>query len=185
MYEAEWKTAYRARSDRDWLDGPEAEELAALLTDYWASRLPERVDRALWRSEEGVGVQFLEPMVPFLTGGLEALLKTERHRSTKQFTERVPVLAAEVGVEGVDAVLCEDIYNGRSAWVHGAPVQLFNPNASRSPGKPGPDPEMREVLARVALLQDTLRRAIRRAIEDPDFRARFRDDEQIEEAFNG
>jgi hypothetical protein len=110
LYEAEWKTAYRARSDRDWLDGCEAEELAVLLADYWALRLPERVDRALWRSEEGVGMQFLEPMVPFLTGGLEALLKTERHGSTKQFTERVPALAAEVGVAGVDAALCEDIY---------------------------------------------------------------------------
>lgn len=185
FYEAEWKTAYRARSDRDWLDGPEAEELAALLTDYWASPLPERVDRALWRSEEGVGMQFLEPMLPFLTGGLEALLKTERHDSTKQFTERVPALAAQVGVEGVDAALCEGIYDGRSAWVHGARVQLFNPSPLRSPDEPGPDPEMREVLTRVALLQDTLRHAIRRAIEDSDFRAIFNDDERIEQAFSG
>jgi len=183
LFEHEWKTAYRARRDRDWLDGAEADELTALLTDYWAFPRPERVDRALWRSEEGVRMQFLEPMLPFLTGGLEALLKTERHPSTRQFIERVPALAAKVGVEGVDRALCESVYDGRSAWVHGAPVQLFNANPSRDPAGPSPDSEMRKILAQVALLQDTLRQAIRRAIEDPNFRQIFEQDESIREAF--
>lgn len=44
---------------------------------------------------------------------------------------------------------------------------------------------MRAVLTRVALLQDTLRQAIRRVIEEPDFRAIFKDDERIEQTFGG
>lgn len=62
---------------------------------------------------------------------------------------------------------CEEIYDDRSALVHGAGIDLRQPH------------ERNEVGRRFNLLQETLRRTVRRAIEEPNFAAIFADDARI------
>jgi hypothetical protein len=173
---SEGKAVYRLRRDREWLDGPEAEELETLLAVYWGADLPERVRRAFWRVEYATWQRYADVALPMIVGGLEALAKIGRRDLTLQFKRRVSALAGEVGVEGVDEDFCGRLYDGRSDWVHGSHVQLFDPAETD-----GTDPEQRQVIADIEKLQATLRRALRRAVEDPEFRAIFDSDEMIAE----
>jgi hypothetical protein len=165
---------YRLRRDREWLDRAEGAELRNLLAAYWAATLPPRVRRAMWRMEWASWLRWADLIIPVLVSGLECLLKTEKHPATRQFKIRVSMLADAVGVEGVDRDLCDRMYNARSDWVHGSPVELF----SREGGGPETD-EQREVLSEVARLQDTLRGAVRLCIEDEACRKVFADDDAI------
>ena len=173
------KAAYRLRRVREWLDPAEGAELRDLVAAYWAAT-PEpltRVGKAIWRAEYASSIAWGDLAVPFLASGLECLLKTERNQATRQFVGRVPALAAEVGVDGVDAGLAERIYDARSAWIHGAHVELFSIEAEGSKG-----PATREqwdVFAEIARVQDVLRAAVRRCIENDEFRAIFSDDDAI------
>jgi hypothetical protein len=87
---------------------------------------------------------------------------------------RLAAIAGELDIDGVDGDLLDRMYEGRSAWVHGSPVRLFDPAADpeREPDAQ-PDAAMEAVLAEIVRLQDTLRAALRMAIEDPGFRAIF------------
>jgi hypothetical protein len=112
----------------------------------------------------------------------QLLLKTETHPATRQFTTRVPALAAEVGVDGVTDELCFHLYDARSDWVHGARVRLFatGGETARDGDDEGPaDDAQAHALADIALLQDVLRAGVRRCVEDPGFRAVFDDDAAI------
>jgi hypothetical protein len=109
--------------------------------------------------------------------GLEALLKTERHYATKQFRERAAALADELGIHGISENWAEEIYDARSDWVHGSSVKLFalDPALGGGPANPSESRAFRD-LARV---QDLLRAAIRRALKDAAFRARFESDDSV------
>ncbi|HEY2333653.1 MAG TPA: hypothetical protein VGH58_01425 [Solirubrobacterales bacterium] len=183
------KSIYRLRRDREWLDAAEGRELAGLLAAYWECReeLPPRVRRAMWRMAYAPRIRWADMVVPILIGGLEALLKVGRHGLTEQFKKRAPVLAADVGIDGFGEDLAERLYDGRSDWVHGSHVQLFagpSPSAE-TPGEEEPEgpqsSDEQSALAEVALLQDVLRGAVRRAIEDAEFRQIFVADETIAE----
>jgi hypothetical protein len=182
---AESKHIYRLRRDREWLDLAEGAELRDLLAAYWGAsgQLPRRVTRGMWRTEYASWLKWADLVLPTLVGGLEALLKTERHHSTHQFKLRVPALAEEVGIQDVDADFCERIYDARSEWVHGTHVQLFatGQEAQQAAGtQQGPQTaEQWSVFEEVARVQDVLRRAVRRCIEDQEFRAVFADDDAI------
>ena len=80
---------------------------------------------AAWRVEYASWLRWGDVVLPILVSGLEVLVKTERGFATRQFKTRVPMLAEEVGVEGVTDDLCERMYDTRSEWVHGARVRLF------------------------------------------------------------
>jgi hypothetical protein len=139
----------------------------------------------MWRAEYASWLKWADLVVPVLVGGLEALLKTERQQSTHQFVTRVPALAAEVGIDGVDAVFCEHIYDARSEWVHGTHVRLFATGQEAQEqqevgAQQGPQTEDQwSVFAEVARVQDVLRAAVRRCLEDAAFRAIFSDDQSI------
>ncbi|MGZ4185037.1 MAG: hypothetical protein ACXVUE_05915 [Solirubrobacteraceae bacterium] len=170
---------YRVRHTRDWLDYGEAAELRDLLAAYWSiPDMPPRVRRALWRTEYASWIKWADLILPILVSGLEALVKTERHRATRQFKVRVAALAEALGLDGVTEEFCEEIYEARSDWVHGNRVELFAGGSHAGEGGPVNN-EQRDAMASVARLQDVLRTAARRAIEDPAFREIFRDDEVI------
>jgi hypothetical protein len=183
------KAIWRLHRDREWLDAAEGRELASLLAAYWGCReqLPPRVRRAMWRMAYAPRIRWADMVVPILVGGIEALLKIGRRDLTQQFKKRAPALAADVGIDGLDEDLAERLYDGRSDWVHGSHVQLFagpsagtdNPAEEESEGPQSSDE--RSALAEVALLQDVLRGAVRRAIEDAEFRQIFATDETIAE----
>jgi hypothetical protein len=183
------KAIYRLRRDREWLDAPEGRELAALLAAYWEDheQLPSRVRRAMWRMAYAPCLRWADMVLPILVGGIEALLKIGRRDLTQQFKKRAPALAIDVGIDGLGEDLAERLYDGRSDWVHGSHVQLFagpstgaDTSAEEEAGGPQSSDEQ-SALAEVALLQDVLRSAVRRAIEDAEFRQLFAADESITE----
>lgn len=180
------KAIWRLRRDREWLDAAEGRELAALLAAYWECReqLPPRVRRAMWRMAYAPRIRWADIVIPILVGGIEALLKIGRRDLTQQFKKRATALAADLGVDGLDEDLAERLYDGRSDWVHGSHVQLFSgPSASvETPAEEGPQgSDEQSALTEIALLQDVLRGAVRRAIEDTEFRQVFVTDETIAE----
>jgi hypothetical protein len=161
--------AYRLQSGREWLDGPEADGLAALLQAYDPAELPPRISEALWRSEYATRMSRGDIMLFTMVSGLEALLKVGHSQLSRQFKKRASALARDLRVEGVDKDLCERAYDGRSEWVHAVrgsvdiadeKAQLWVEEASK--------------------IRDLLRAACRKAIEDPEFRQVFTDDTAIE-----
>jgi hypothetical protein len=181
---------YRLDRGREWLDASEGRQLASLLAAYWECReeLPPRVRRAMWRMAYAPRLRWADMVLPILIGGLEAMLKIGRYGLTEQFKKRAPALAAEVGIDGFGEDMAQRLYDGRSDWVHGSHVQLF---AGPSPTVESPEEEAEEqpegpqssdekdAFAEVALLMDVLRAAVRRAIEDAEFRQVFVADDEI------
>lgn len=173
----EIRLAYRLSDGRPWLTDGEAVELATLRNAYGASALPARVKRAMWRTERSNHSPFLSEAVTNAVTGLEALLKTERHRATSQFTTRVPSLAAELGL-ALDDVDWDAVYGARSDASHGARIALFSP-----PGWTSADPPHPDAILLVAAAQTVLRAAVRKAIEHDQFRSKFADDDSVRAAW--
>jgi hypothetical protein len=161
---------------RDWLDEPEAHALRALLEIYWRDRdeLPDRLGQALRAGEDAVRQHYLERSLPLIVTGLEALINTSKTEVTKQFAVRVPALAIELGVAGVSRSLAQRLYRARSESSHGQRIALFepwSPAPARRRRALDRSEDQRRVLGQVGLLQQVLRAAVRRGIEDLDFRA--------------
>ena len=164
---------YRAREDRDWLTVTEAAELKSLLDSYWLhmDALPRQLARAISLSEGAVHQATLERTLVMLFMGLEALLNTGKHQVTKQIMTRLPLLAGDVGVTGVTKTFARKMYAARSAPAHGQ--ELILPAATGT----GQATESSDIdpayLTKVARVQDLLRAATRKGIEDPTFASTF------------
>ena len=171
--------AYRLTTDRDWLDTTDAAALRDLVAAYYEheSTLPDRVGRALLTAESVSRTSVLETALPLLATGLETLANTGRQQVARQFSERLPQIAADVHVEGVTEQLCQELYTARSQASHGAPIHLLSAREGEDDVAPTGPPA--EALAKVERLQAVLRATIRRAIEDPDFAATFASEESI------
>lgn len=180
------KAVYRLRQDRDWLDADEGRELQDLLAAFWQAQaedsLPPRVRRALLRTEYGCWFMYADALMPMVVSGLEALLKVGRDGLTRQFVQRAVALADELSLEGVTEEFCSRMYDGRSDWVHGSHVRLFATGSETPESAPPEGPETDQewtTLGEIATLQDLLRAAVRRSIEEPAFRETFASDEAI------
>lgn len=160
--------AYRLYPERSgWLDVNEARELRALLAAYWdGPPLPERVRRAMRCTESVTRERYLEDALPLVVGGLESLVKIGRAYVATQFAQRVSALADDVSAAITEA-RCRDLYDDRSALVHGAGVDLSRPH-ERDAFEQG-----------FIQLQETLRRTVRRALEDRGFASEFQEDNRI------
>ncbi len=165
--------AYRLYPERRaWIDIAEAVELGALLRAFWEGPTrPDRVGRALRRADSATAERFLQDALPLVVAGLESLVSVGSDRVTAQFAQRVPLLAVEAGVEELDEARCRALYRNRSALVHGTEIDL-----SRAQ-------DLDEFGQGFVLLQETLRRIVRRAIEEEAFAARFADGERVKSAW--
>lgn len=163
--------AFRPYPDRrDWLDAEEAAELAGLLGKVLAGgtvRLPAKVARAMWMQESSVRLRYAEVALVLMVAGLEALINTSDQSPTKQFTRRVSALAKELGVKEVSKRLCSRVYGARSRSVHGSLTDWVDFN------------QRDEAVEDLAKMQAVLRRAIRRAAHEPEFRAVFATDAAV------
>jgi hypothetical protein len=110
--------------------------------------------------------RFLEDALPLAVGAMEALIKVGRKSVTAQFVQRSAAVAKEVGTSLTEAQAAE-VYDDRSALVHGAGVDLSEPH-KRSAFEEG-----------FVALQETVRATVRRALEDPAFAAVFDQDSGI------
>jgi hypothetical protein len=170
---------YRFRESRDWLTVAEVEELAELIDAYWQNmdRLPNQLARATTLSEGVVHQSTLERAVVVLFMGLEALLNTGKHQVTKQITKRMPLLADDVGVDGITKTFARKMYQARSAPAHGQELDLEPATRTgQATTASAVDPAY---LAKVARVQDLLRAATRKGIEEPSFAAVFEDASSI------
>lgn len=172
--------AYRARDDRDWLDAAEARQLATLLDRFWSreKNLTERVGNAIWLVEQAARRRHAFEALLSVVAGLEALTNTGPRQSTKQFVERVSALAQEVGVQGVSRSLTRRLYERRSVAVHGRRLRLIA--ATRTNGPTAGDSHLADrAIRELALIQDVLRGAVRRCIEDETFGGHFVDENAV------
>jgi hypothetical protein len=183
---------YRLRRDRDWLTASEAAELRQLLADHWPLRdgLPWKTIHALNLTEDAVHLRIFQRALLLITTALDGLINSDRRKVSKQFRERLPLLAAEVGVEGVDEEFARELYDARSEAAHGAQVSMFRVEPVREmrgedeepeqpEGEPEPPEAGLEMAAPLALAQDLVRAATRRAIQDSAFREIFASDETV------
>jgi len=173
------RLAYRTRKDRFWFTDADAAALRTLLDQYRAVKatLPDRVNRALWQAEASSQSRYLQDAVTHIATGLEALLNTgEDEPIAAQFVKRSKQLADELGLDGTSNSYWTRLYDARSTVVHGAESKLVVPAGwHESDDEPPPD------VAKVAKAQDVLRAAIKRAIENEDFRAVFQSENAIRE----
>jgi hypothetical protein len=159
--------AYRLHPEEPgWLDVDEARELRVLMDAYDTPGLPDRVRRAIPRVESVARERFLEDALPLAVGGVEALLKVGRDYAKAQFVQRGGAVAAELGTSLTEAHAAE-LYDDRSALVHGASVDLSKPH-KRTSFEDG-----------FIALQETLRAAVRHAPKDPGFAAVFAHESNI------
>jgi hypothetical protein len=150
-----------------WLDDDEAAKLADLLKAYWTGpALPLRVGRALRRVEVVASERYLEDALPIVVGALESLVKIGRNFAGAQFAQRSAALAAELNVT-ISPTECREVYDDRSALVHGGGVDLSAPGT------------LDDFADKFIRLQEALRRVVRRAIEDRAFAIIFAQDTNI------
>lgn len=166
----ETHVVYRLYPDRPgWLDIEEAKQLGELLAAYSdGPELPPRVRRALREADAVTTARYLEYATPWVVAAFESLVKIGRSHLTEQFSQRVPAIGAEVGID-LTVAECASVYDDRSALVHGAGLDLSEPHDVDERGR------------RFNALQETLRRVLRRAIEDRDFAAAFTSDQRVTE----
>lgn len=149
---------------RNWLTDSDVLALCSLLTSFHATsaNLPPRVQRALWNHEYAAALQWLDVRWTVVATALESLVHTDYRQSTKQFTDRVPVLANRVGVN-FSQKDAKQAYNLRSSLAHG---QEFGTGDDTT-------------TALYCRMEEVLRAAIRMAIQDTAFRDIFRSEDQI------
>ncbi len=111
--------------ERRWLRQAEAEELRNLIIAYDAARdylKDKRVGMAVSLFSESPFIFHGRPRAALLAAALEGLVSTSAERAFKQFTVRVPALAAEVGLPQFDKAWAERMYKLRSKLAHGVPL---------------------------------------------------------------
>lgn len=167
---------------RDWLTVTEAEQLRELVEALRAraEQLPPRVIRALNRAEDAVTSRYWQQQVVQVGIGLEALVTTDRDRTTRDFKVRVAALSRVVGGEALSVTKAAQLYEARSDAAHGGDVRLFSPRDTSAAGVAGGDPPG---VALVSAGLRILRATIRSAILDPDFASVFVDEASIEARF--
>jgi hypothetical protein len=127
----------------------------------------ERIKDALWRGEHLSQEHYLDIRLPALVAALEGLVSTGKRQVTKQFKNRVPELAKELGVPGVSEGLCQRMYDARSESYHGANIRLLRGGVAGS------------VAADVLKLQQVLRKTVKRSLKDLTFGEVFVDETSV------
>jgi hypothetical protein len=146
--------------ERDWLTQQDAKALGRLMRRHAEVKddLPDRVTNGMWMAEWGARIPYFQPALVNVVTCLEALLKTDRPKLKAQFVTRTCALAEELAVDGVTEKAADAVYEARSDTVHGGFVRI--------------EKDSPEALRLVAF-QKLLMKALRQAIENEEFRARF------------
>lgn len=150
---------------RRWLSASDAAQLRDLIAAY------ETIRSELKRSKTGRALSAFT-QTPYLYDVrirglavacvLEGIVNSGPGRPTAQFRTRVPLLAHELGISGVDPAWAKKAYSFRSALAHGGDV------ASPLKGGLGLEAEFDHMVAR---MEDIVRDALRQALRDPSRRA--------------
>jgi hypothetical protein len=158
--------------NRDWLDDDDAACLRRLLALYWRreTNLPDRIRRAMWRAEYATWTKWVDHAIPLIVAAFESLFATRIDNPTRSFKRRLPMLAAMVEMDGIDADFAERLYVARSEGVHGAAVNLLTGRTA-------------EAIWDFRLGLGLLRETLRRLIENEAFSDHFADKQSIDRLF--
>jgi hypothetical protein len=148
---------------RDWLTQSDADSLKQLLAAFDSRSLPSRVSRAFWHHEYAIRSYYIEVRWTVVATGLEALVHTDRTNSTLQFKERVSKMAAHLGITDFTETDADNAYDIRSRLAHGQGLASLT------------DLE-RDLYKR---MENTLRKALVRAITDSGFCSIFLSDGDV------
>lgn len=147
----------------NWLARNDLNALKEILRHLPLSNFPQRVQRALWYHEYAARSRDVSVRWTLICTALEALVHTDLHGSTKQFTKRVSQLASELGTIQFSEDAAKEAYEFRSRISHGQGSATLDINTQ------GLYEQMEEVP----------RETIVRAMRDPDFARIFERDEGI------
>lgn len=152
---------------RDWLSVSELEQLRELLPKYNLTA-PDRVRQARRHIDHAFHAFYLDQRCASLVTSFESLLKVSDYGSTKQFASKAPRLAEMLGQEltGAEA---EELYNDRSAFVHGSPVSFSDLSG--------------ELIEKYNRFERVLRLALLRSSTEPSFAELFSSPESVEDTF--
>lgn len=150
-------------NSRNWLTEAEGNEIAILINTYFEADLPTKIRQALWYLEYAFRTYFMDVRWPLICMGLESLIHTDRHRSTKQFSFRVKKLASEVGKSDFPEQKADEAYIMRSKLVHGQLIRDIEEYK----------------LELYEALEEILRGVLKKAILDSSFADIFSSDDKI------
>ena len=154
--------AFHALKDggRDWLTDDDARVLGGLLRRYIAEHehFPERVLRAMQRCELSFRTPYTETAAVGVVTAFESLLKTREREAGPQFRTRVSAIAQELGIAEITTERAKRFYRLRSGFVHGEAIKVERGD---------------EANRELRTFHWVLTQALRRAIEDVDFRCIF------------
>jgi hypothetical protein len=151
---------------RRWLTQDDAALLRDLVHAYdriLPSLADTRLGLALSLFTESPFVFHGRPRGLLLTTTLEGLVSTMSQRAVKQFTTRVPALAAEVGLPQFDVQWARDLYKLRSKLAHGSSVLQSVVESDRQT-------QIGEFNQTLTDLDELLRRILRKALADAGFK---------------
>lgn len=146
----------------NWLTETEINELKDLFTAYKRNSLMRPVSTCLWYYEYCSWQKYIDIRWTLVSTALESIVHTGRHRSTKQFTARIPELAKIVGMI-IQEQQAEQFYDLRSSLVHCGLGDLTTDNKQL-----------------YCLMEELLRQVIKKSIIDPEFSAFLADRDQIQ-----
>jgi hypothetical protein len=125
---------------------------------------PNRVRQALWRYDYAFCEQYLDLRWLAMSAALEALVHTDKHRSTKQFSVRVAALAGQLAITGWNEQRLADMYHEyRCPAAHGQDITKAEP----------------DVIADYVQFEDLVRRVLLRCVEDVGFCRHFASESSI------
>lgn len=166
---------------RDWLSGPELEQLRDLLPRYNRSA-PQKVRLARKHIDNAFYAYFLDERFASLVTSFECLLKTSRHDLTEQFKVRASRLAVILGLE-LSREDLSNTYAHRSDFVHGSPPDFAGLSLGADEAGTVPVEIHPELIGRYNRCEQVLRLALLRASTEPEFAEQFSSHEAIEKAF--
>jgi hypothetical protein len=152
-----------ATPEANWLRDEDIPPIRELIATFDADKLPERVLQALWQHEFVHQVFYADIRWPLAATGLESLMHTDRHGSTRQFVQRILGVQATLGLSLADEDTLVRLYDKRSSIAHGKRLGDLD----------------ERIRADYMILEELLRTVIRSAILKDDFAALFSDAENI------
>lgn len=156
-------TFLSGRPERDWLTEADGIRLRSLMARIDSKPLSPRANRAFWYHEYAVRTYFVELRWVYVATALESLIHVSREFSGLQFRERVAQIAAELGVPGFGIGEARQAYHLRSLLAHGQQLGGLAPA----------DRQLYDSM------EEVLRRALLRSIEDDVFADTLGDDQKI------
>lgn len=157
------RVAYIADPTRNWLSDADVDALRKLLLAFDPSGLPARVTSALFYHEYLHRLYYVNTRWPMATTGLEALIHTDKYKSTAQFVQRILGVQQDLNLALATEDDLRDMYDLRSRLAHGKGLGELRENERR-------------LYEGLELL---LRTVVRYAIDDSSVAALFKDDDAI------